>query len=331
MIMIINSLKKEIDEKEQYIEELKKKNIDNNSESKVITNTGNFQINKLKNLNMSLQEKCDELIKENSKLKQDQNKSNTNSELDNQLTILKTEKENLELKNKENIEKINNLNITIDNMSKEIVNFKVKLMKSGSEETGNGGKNVEELEKKIQEQKSKIESLLKQNIETNKNKIIETSKLKKEIDNLKKELEENKKKLNDNLNTDTKSRTTTEGNINDDLNELKNKNRELEEENIILRGQIENNNKDGNNELQRENETLKKNYSLVMAKLKEGQENIKKANNVLKKVNKLNICLSYVSQLLKEMKPTSDKEKYLFNKLKGIIEKEEKEQNETSP
>ena len=68
-----------------------------------------------------------------------------------------------------------------------------------------------------------------------------------------------------------------------------------------------------------------------MAKLKEGQENIKKANNVLKKVNKLNICLSYVSQLLKEMKPTSDKEKYLFNKLKGIIEKEEKEQNETSP
>ena len=275
---------------------------------------------------MLLQEKCDNLIKENNQLKQDQNQSNTNSELDNQLTFLKTEKENLELENKENIEKINNLNLTIDNMSKEIVNLKVKLMKAGSEETGSG-----ELEKKIQEQKSKIESLLKQNIEVNKNKIIETSKLEKEIINLKKELEEIKKKLHDNLNIDTKSLTTTEGNINDDLNELKNKNRDLEEENILLRGQIENNNKIGNNELQKENETLKKNYSLLMTKLKEGQENIKKANNVLKKVNKLNICLSYVSQLLKEMKPTSDKEKYLFNKLKGIIEKEEKEKEETSP
>ena len=41
-----------------------------------------------------------------------------------------------------------------------------------------------------------------------------------------------------------------------------------------------------------------------------------------------NICISFVSQLLKEMKPSSDKEIYLYNKLKGIVEKDEKEKAE---
>ena len=63
-------------------------------------------------------------------------------------------------------------------------------------------------------------------------------------------------------------------------------------------------------------------------KLKEGQDNIKKANAVLKKANKYNICISFVSQLLKEMKPNTDKEIYLYNKLKSIVEKDEKEKAE---
>ena len=40
------------------------------------------------------------------------------------------------------------------------------------------------------------------------------------------------------------------------------------------------------------------------------------------------ICISFVSQLLKEMKPSTDKEIYLFNKLKAIVEKDEKEKAE---
>ena len=31
------------------------------------------------------------------------------------------------------------------------------------------------------------------------------------------------------------------------------------------------------------------------------------------------------------MKPSSEKETYIFNKLKGIVEKEEKEKNDVSP
>ena len=142
------------------------------------------------------------------------------------------------------------------------------------------------------------------------------------------------------------SRTTTEGNLNDDLFELKNKNKELEEENILLRTELENiknnnenenekessqNKNSENDETQKNYENLKQKYNILATKLKEAQENIKKANSVLKKANKYNICITYVSQLLKEMKPSNDKETYLYNKLKGIVENEAKEKSEKSP
>ena len=137
----------------------------------------------------------------------------------------------------------------------------------------------------------------------------------------------------------TKSRATTDGNINEDLNELKNKNKELEEENILLRTELENTknevgegtNNNANEQVQKNYDNLKTKYEVLLGKLKEGQENIKKANNVLKKANKYNVCISYVSQLIKEMKPSSEKENYLFNKLKTIVEKEEKEKYDASP
>ncbi len=209
---IINSLKKELEEKEKYIEALEKEKDSNlNNETKVISDTGNFQINKLKDLNKLLQEKCNKLKTENQQLKQklnesssspNNNNSNNAEELEKELSLIKSEKQNLEKKNKEEIEKVNNLNITIDNMSKEISSLKLKLLKSNSNSSGD--KNVEILESKIKDQKNKIESLIKQNIEVNKDKITETSKLKieiselkVEINKLKTELEENKKKLNE--------------------------------------------------------------------------------------------------------------------------------------
>ena len=43
---------------------------------------------------------------------------------------------------------------------------------------------------------------------------------------------------------------------------------------------------------------------------------------------KYGICLSYISQLIKEMKPNGEKENYIFNKLKSMTESEEKEKTE---
>ena len=89
--------------------------------------------------------------------------------------------------------------------------------------------------------------------------------------------------------------------MNDDLNELKEKNKGLEEENILLRQELEN------------------------EKAKNKEQNEDNGNEI--KGGKYNLFVSYVTQLLNEMKPNEGKEKYLHNKLKGIIEKAEKENN----
>ena len=93
----------------------------------------------------------------------------------------------------------------------------------------------------------------------------------------------------------------------------------------INNGEVNNN---GNNseEFQKKYEDLRKKYIILVTKLEEPQENIKKANSVLSKARKYNNFISSVSKLIKEMDPNSDKEIYLYNKLKSIIaEKEEKE------
>ena len=72
-------------------------------------------------------------------------------------------------------------------MSKEISSLKLKLLKSSS---GNDEKeDVEKLKNKINEQNSKIESLMKQTIDANKLRITETTQLKMEISKLKVEIQ----------------------------------------------------------------------------------------------------------------------------------------------
>ena len=121
-------------------------------------------------------------------------------------------------------------------MSKEITTLKLKLLKAGSSDSSD--KNVEELEKKINELKNKNELLLKQILDIKKDKITETNKLniemtklKVEISTLKKQLDENKKEQN----IDTKSQITTGG----DIDDIRKKNKELEEENILLKTELE--------------------------------------------------------------------------------------------
>ena len=127
--------------------------------------------------------------------------------------------------------------------------------------------------------------------------------LNKELEENKKKLEDKEKELNNIINMNN-PRSSVEASITEDINELKDKNRTLEEENILLRQELENEklkNKEDSKEQKDENE------------------------NEGKKGGKYNLIISYVSQLLKEVKPSGDKEKYLCNKIKGIIEKEDKE------
>ena len=267
----------------------------NINETKVISGTGNFQINKLKDLNKLLKDKCNKLKTENQQLKQKQSQltsnsnSNENPELENQIILLRIEKDNLESKDKENTEKINNLNVTIDNISKEIRELRLKLLKAGSDNgDGDGDKDIDQLKNKINEQKTKIESLIKQNIDVNKVKITETTKLSLEISKLKAEIISLTNKSNDNSNSNyaNKNEAITD---NEEFNELKNKNKQLEEKNIILWAQLEKNKnagddgegKDDNNiELQ----NLKQKYNTLVTKLKEAQENIKKATLCLERL-----------------------------------------------
>ena len=147
---------------------------------------------------------------------------------------------------------------------------------------------------------------MRQIIDVNKSKITETQQLKIDISKLKvnihmlnNELEETKKKLEEKekLNNIDSVRNSVEGSATDDLNDLREKNRILEEENILIRQELEN----------------------ERAKNKDEDE------NEGKKGGKYNLFVSYVSQLMKEMKPNGNKEEYLCKKLKGLLEKEEKE------
>ena len=84
------------------------------------------------------------------------------------------------------------------------------------------------------------------------------------------------------------------------------------------------------------NEIIQQNYkdleqknALLIQKLKDAKENIKKANAVIKKVSKYNLCIKCISILVKEMKPNTDKEKALFEKFKKILSEDEKDNQKT--
>ena len=90
-----------------------------------------------------------------------------------------------------------------------------------------------------------------------------------------------------------------------------------------LTKQLEDKNSNSINE--QDYKELKKKNVLLEDKIKEAKEKISKANTVIKKAKKFGVCLSYISELIKEMKPSNDKENYLFYKLKTMVENEEKE------
>ena len=295
----INDLKKQINEKDEYISVLEKEN-NNSNKTQVISDTGNFQISKLKELNKLLQEKCNKLKDENSKLKNNQRNTENNTTNNELFSIDDYNK--LIKENKEKDDKINNLNLSIDGLNREISELKLKLLKetTKSEEKDSNINiiNDEEKDSKIKTLNDTIEQLQKDKNKINQAKIVETSQLRIEISKLKMQIYS----------------------LNNELDIFKEK---KEKDNNDIH--TDNTNKENDEKNKKIIEDLKSNNNILINKLKEAKEKINKANKVLKKDKNSNLYYKYVSELIKEMKPSGDKETFLFNKLKNLIETEQNE------
>ena len=118
--------------------------------------------------------------------------------------------------------------------------------------------------------------------------------------------------------------------VNDDTNtnNLKNKNKEYEEQIKKMKEEIEDYKKKINNSIDldpKKFEELRHQNLLYYNKLQEAQKKIAQANSLVGKAKKYNLCAAYVSQLLGMVKPENDKQSYIFTKLKTIIEDYERE------
>ena len=149
--------------------------------------------------------------------------------------------------------------------------------------------------KKLDEEKKEIENnynAIKKKFELEQKKLLDLDKnfYQYKTDIKAKDAKEKEKEIEKHINNNNDTKNSIDGNLNDDLNELKEKNKGLEEENILLRQELEN------------------------EKAKNKEQNEDNGNEI--KGGKYNLFVSYVTQLLNEMKPNEGKEKYLYNKLK---------------
>ena len=282
----INNLNKEIKEKNEYINILEKEK-NNQNKPQVISDTGNFQINKLKELNNLLKDKCNKLQKENENLKLNNKNSNINSS-----NILPNDEiDNLKKENSEKEKKINDLNLTIESLYNEIKELKLKLLKniSKSEEDNDDKKNNDNNEE-IKKLNETVEKLQKEKNDINRTKMGELAKLRIEITQLKLE----------NISMKNELENYKERNDKKDDNVIDENNRKIIED--------------------------LKNYNNKLKNiLSESQDKINKANKVLKKAKIYNLYYKYVSQLIEMIKPSNKKEEELFSNLQKLIENEHKD------
>ena len=171
----INNLNKEIKEKNEYINILEKEK-NNENKLQVISDTANFQIKKLKELNNLLQDKCQNLKKENENLKLNNKNSNINSNKSND------EINDLKKENSEKEKKINDLNLTIESLNNEIKELKLKLLKNIELNNINCQNDNNDEIKRLNET---VEKLKKEKNEINRAKLVEKTQLNIEITKLK--------------------------------------------------------------------------------------------------------------------------------------------------
>jgi len=326
---IAESLKKENDKLTKEKDEFKKQRDILNNEIKILKinsnsigyhnnkNTFSKTISRQKLLTVQ-SNKSNSKINQNKRIKRSEDKKyNTieNESKSNNLYItVNKEHSILQFSTKNNI-KVNNDNFSLMGNGNENFENKIKDIISNVDiesidinELKNKFKEIEiailEREREREKEKYKLESLNKENKE-NAKKIDKSKSKKKKISVIK--IEENKNNKTNNANVKKYL---------DEINELKNNLRKLEIEKNSLKSKIENENKKNNNgNLQKQIDELKK--------------QVYHSNNQIKslksKSNEFDEFFLMTKSFIKMIKPSDDKEKDLYFKLKNHIEFLDKE------
>ena len=342
----IDELNNIINSKDEEIKKIEKEKADIILANQLFTDSSNEQIENLSDEIKTYKENNEKLLTENKTLKEE----------------FEEKKEELNSKVKQFDEDKNNLNKTIEELTKDNRGLKLDLFKKNSEleelknslnkkENKSENKNEEKKEENnnknnetnSSENKNEIETLKEEIKKLKQSKIIEASQLKLEatkykveikrltnqIENLKKEKLESDKANEENINT-LKINDIINVN-NNDITDLKNKNKDYEIQIKKMKSEIEEykkkvNNGEGVVDIKKYEE-LKNQNLLYYNKVQEAQKKIIQANALVGKAKKYNICVAYLSQLLGLIKPENEKQTYLFNKLKSFSEEYEKEKN----
>ena len=198
-----------------------------------------------------------------------------------------------------------NKNENFENNIKDVIS-NVDIESTDINELKNKFKEIEKiiLEREREKEKYKIESLNKENKDYGK-KIDKSKSKKKKINVIKTEENKNSKANNANVKKYL-----------DEINELKNNIRKLEIEKNSLKSKIENENKkNNNNNLQKQIDDLKKQVSHCNNQIK----------TLKSKSNEFDEFFLMTKSFIKMIKPSNDKEKDLYFKLKNHIEYLDKE------
>ena len=322
---LISELNKALSLKNEQIKRLEKEKEDMDLANQLFNDSSNEQIQNLTNNLSAIKEKNSKLNEEIEKLKEE----------------IINDKNILEEKNKEFNEKKNNLNKTIEELTKENSQLKLKLFKQGTDADNTSNEkqevqnnNTNDNSDKLKEYEKKIDSLKEDLNKMRQSKIIETNQLKLEITKNKVEIkrltnqikklesEKNEPKKEGQNNNATISSNKIIGNNVDNKDEINKMKSEIESyKNKISEMSIE----------LKKNEELRHQNILFTHKIQEAQKKIAQANQVVAKAKKYSLCMAYLTQFLGIINPEKDKEIYLVNKLKEFTDEYQKEKSNKKP
>ena len=306
------SLKEDKDKSKENIENIQKEYESNKN-----------NLNKtIEELSKEIRELKLDLLKKNSEIQQLKNKSENNNSNANSSTS--SDKKEKQTDNKTNDTNNNNTSATNDEK------------KDNNSSTNNSNSNeVDTLKEELSKlRNSKIIETSQLKLEATKYKVelkrlsIQMEKLKEENNELinKKNDEMDTIKINDIINDNTKTNTNTNDT---NVEELKNKNKEYQEQITNLKKEIEDYKtkmKDSHGGVDmKKYEDLKKQNAFYYQKIQEAQKKILQANSLIGKAKRYNVVMAYVTPLMKHIKTESEKETYILNKLKDCVSEFEKE------
>ena len=340
---MIDKLNNIIKTKDEEIKKMEREKQDVDLANQLFTDASNEQIESLSNEIKIFKENNEKLANENKSLKE--NLEGKNGEI--------------ETKYKEFDEVKSNLNKIIEELSQENKKLKLDIFKKNAEieDFKNSSNNKENLQEK---EKEKINETNKKELDTSKNNEINSNENIKKIEELKEEikklsqsktieisqlkLEATKykidiKKLNNQIEELKKGKEVSNKSNQEDMNilkindvlnessnndiiELKNKNREYEDQINKMKAKIEEYKKadKGKNELEHKKlDELQKQNTKLYNILQEAQKKIKKANSFVEKAKKYQSCVSLVSKIINLLKPENEEQANAIVELKNLI------------